>query len=104
MQPSGFCGALINPKIVRASEEQIELWDDCFSFPDLLVKVRRARQIEVAYLDQRNQHQNINADGDFSELLQHEIDHLDGILSVQRAISPTSFCTRQEWERVKSQA
>ena len=102
MQPTGFCGTLINPKITRASDEQIELWDDCFSFPDLLVKVKRAKAIDVAYLDQQNQPQNIHAEGDFSELLQHEIDHLDGILSVQRAISPTAFSTRQEWERVRS--
>ncbi|GAK56113.1 peptide deformylase 2 [Candidatus Vecturithrix granuli] len=101
MQPTGFCGALINPIITSASDEQIELWDDCFSFPDLLVKVKRAKEIEVAYLDQRNQPQIIHAEGDFSELLQHEIDHLDGILSIQRAISSTSFSTRQEWERAE---
>ncbi len=58
---------------------------------DLLVKVKRAKEIEVTYLDQQNQPRNIHAKGDFSELLQHEIDHLDGVLSVQRAISLTSF-------------
>jgi len=47
MQPSGFCGALINPEIAWASDSQIELWDDCFSFPDLMVRVSRAAQIRV---------------------------------------------------------
>ncbi|MBD3304962.1 peptide deformylase [candidate division KSB3 bacterium] len=100
MQPSGFCGPLINPRIVWADPEQIEVWDDCFSFPDLLVKLRRARQIEVEYQDAQGTVQQVSADEDFSELLQHEIDHLDGILAVQRAQSPKDFSTRKEWERI----
>jgi peptide deformylase len=99
MQPSGFCGALINPHISRLSNDQIELWDDCFSFPELMVRVRRAAQVRVEYLDERGTQCFIDAQGDLSELLQHEIDHLDGILAVQRAISPTAFSSRAEWER-----
>ena len=99
MQPSGFCGALINPEIAWASDSQIELWDDCFSFPDLMVRVSRAAQIRVDYFDDRGAKQRIEAEGDLSELLQHEIDHLDGILAVQRAVSPQAFAIRAEWER-----
>ena len=99
MQPAGFCGPLINPEIAWSSETRIELWDDCFSFPDLMVRVSRAAQIRVDYRDDRGLKQTIEAEGDLSELLQHEIDHLDGILAVQRAISPQAFATRAEWER-----
>ena len=99
MQPTGFCGPLINPEIVRASDDRIELWDDCFSFPDLMVRVSRSAQVRVRYLDERGSLQTVEAEGDLSELLQHEIDHLDGILAVQRALTPRSFCTRAEWER-----
>ncbi len=99
MQPAGFCGPLINPEIAWSSEIRIELWDDCFSFPDLMVRVSRAAQIRVDYQDDRGLNQTIEAEGDLSELLQHEIDHLDGILAVQRAISPQAFATRAEWER-----
>lgn len=99
MQPSGFCAPLINPEIVWASSNTMELWDDCFSFPDLLVRVRRAAEIRVTYHDDRGLSHTLEADGDLSELLQHEIDHLDGILAVQRAISPQAFATRTEWER-----
>jgi len=99
MQPVGFCGPLINPEITWSSETQIELWDDCFSFPDLMVRVSRAAQVRVDYQDDRGLKQSIEAEGDLSELLQHEIDHLDGILAVQRAISPQAFATRAEWER-----
>ena len=98
MQPVGFAGPIINPEIVWASDDQFELWDDCFSFPDLMVRVSRAVQIRVHYQDDRGLTQTIEAEGDFSELLQHEIDHLDGILAVQRAISPQAFATRAEWE------
>src|SRR5882724_8805317 len=99
MQPAGFASPLINPEIVWASNGQFELWDDCFSFPDLMVRVSRASQIRVDYQDDRGLKQTIEAEGDLSELLQHEIDHLNGILAVQRAISPQAFATRAEWER-----
>jgi peptide deformylase len=103
MQPSGFCSALINPQIVWSSNSEIELWDDCFSFPDLMVRVRRASQIRVEYSDERGARHAVDAEGDLSELLQHEIDHLDGVLAVQRAISPQALCTRTEWERRRGQ-
>jgi peptide deformylase len=99
IQPAGFCGPLINPEIVSVSERIMELWDDCFSFPNLMVRVRRAFAIRVRYTDERGFSQEMKAEGDLSELLQHEIDHLDGILALQRAISPQAFATRTEWER-----
>lgn len=99
MQPVGFCGPLINPEIGWTSDGRMELWDDCFSFPDLMVRVSRAAQIRVDYQDDRGMRQMVEAEGDLSELLQHEIDHLDGILAVDRAISPQAFATRAEWQR-----
>jgi peptide deformylase len=99
MQPTGFCSALLNPEIIWASNQKMQLWDDCFSFPDLLVRVERAVQVKVAYTDEKGLPQIVEATGDLSELLQHEIDHLDGILAVERAISPKAFSTRAEWER-----
>jgi peptide deformylase len=99
MQPTGFSGPLINPEVTWASDQRFELWDDCFSFPDLLVRVSRAVQIRVDYLDDRGASRTIQAEGDLSELLQHEIDHLEGILAVERAVSPHAFATRAEWQR-----
>ncbi|MEI6613368.1 MAG: peptide deformylase [Chrysiogenales bacterium] len=92
-------GALINPKIIKKSKEKIRVWDDCFSFPELLVKVERAKEIKVEYLSDDGENQMVTAKGDLSELLQHEIDHLDGILAVQRAIDGRSFAFRSEWEK-----
>jgi len=87
---------LINPQVVRASTETMELWDDCFSFPELMVRVRRHVEIDVAYLNESGEPQIVNARGDLSELLQHEIDHLDGILATDRAIDARSFALRSE--------
>ncbi len=86
---------LINPRLLRASEELIELWDDCFSFPDLLVRVRRHLEIEVEYQDPHGSRQTLIARQDLAELLQHEMDHLDGILATDRAIDSRSLALRQ---------
>ena len=99
MQPAGFAGALVNPTVTWSSAERFELWDDCFSFPDLMVRVSRACRVRVAYEDERGQPCSLEAEGDLSELLQHEIDHLDGILAVDRAVDPHALMTRAEWLR-----
>ncbi|MFL6276676.1 MAG: peptide deformylase [Blastocatellia bacterium] len=99
LQPAGFAGALINPAIVWSSPQRFELWDDCFSFPDLMVRLERAVSVRVAYQDERGNRQTIEAEGDLSELLQHEIDHLHGILAIDRAVAPHALMTRAEWLR-----
>lgn len=99
MQPTGFTSALVNPEIVWSSSERMELWDDCFSFPDLLVRVSRAVGCRVSYQDERGGAQIVEAEGDLAELLQHEIDHLDGLLAVDRAVAPQALMTRAEWLR-----
>jgi peptide deformylase len=99
MPDGSFDGPLINPEIVDRSAAMVELWDSCFSLPGVLVRVRRAARIRVEYIDADNNLQSVTADGDFAELLQHEIDHLDGILIPQRAVSTDAFIMRPEWER-----
>jgi len=55
--------------------------------------------VRIRYEDERGATQILEATGAFSELLQHEIDHLDGILSVDRALGRDAFCTRDEYQR-----
>lgn len=90
---------LVNPAITDFSDEKMILWDDCFSFPNLMVKVERHLNIDVRYTDENGNESILKTDGLLSELLQHEIDHLDGILAVDRAIDKDSYCLRSEWER-----
>eukprot|EP01037_Dinobryon_pediforme_P007260 gene7260-7331_t len=81
----------INPELTNASDEMFEVWDDCMSFPNLLVKVSRHQQITINYLDEQWHPQTWKMDGALSELLQHEYDHLNGILCTMRAIDDKSF-------------
>lgn len=81
----------INPEFSYMSEDKFKLWDDCMSFPNLLVKVKRHKKVIIKYLDEHWQPQVWDVEDDLSELLQHECDHLDGILITMRAIDAKSF-------------
>ncbi|MCR8560933.1 peptide deformylase [Mucilaginibacter sp. BJC16-A38] len=81
----------INPVLNNLSTDLFELWDDCMSFPNLLVKVKRHQSLTINYLDENWHPQEWKMTGDLSELLQHEYDHLNGILCTMRAIDEKSF-------------
>jgi len=93
-------GPLVNPAITRRSRNTMTLWDDCFSFPDLLVKIRRHLKVSVDYRDVAGKRRTIVAQGGLAELLQHEIDHLDGILALDRAVDSRHIILRSEWEKL----
>ncbi len=87
---------LINPRITWRSGEEMELWDDCFSFPDLMVRVRRAVEVKVAYEDEHGAAHELACKNQLAELLQHELDHLDGVLATDRAIDARALAMRSE--------
>ena len=82
---------ILNPVIENRSDEMIELWDDCMSFPNLLVRLKRHKSIRLRFQDENFNERNWDLQDDLSELLQHECDHLDGILCPMRAIDNKSF-------------
>ncbi|MHA2021430.1 MAG: peptide deformylase [Candidatus Thorarchaeota archaeon] len=86
--------AFINPILDNLSEEMIEVWDDCMCFPELLVKVRRHKNCTIQYRDMNWNQKAIGLEDSLSELIQHEYDHLDGVLAVSRAIDSKSFALR----------
>ncbi len=88
--------ALINPVITHASPALFELWDDCFSLPNLMVRVQRHVEITVDFTNEYGMAQSMTIQNDWSELFQHEIDHLDGRLATDRAIDSKSFAMRSE--------
>ena len=91
---------VVNPVVTWRSEETFTMWDDCMSFPELLVRVARARSLSLEYVDERGKRKEWRElDQAAAELLQHEIDHLDGILAVDRAIDGESLVMRREYER-----
>jgi len=83
--------AFINPKLEFMNDETFEMWDDCMSFPGLEVKLIRYRKCRVHYKDLNWEDCVLEFEGDLSELIQHEYDHLDGILAVQKGIDNKSL-------------
>ena len=93
----------LNPSLENLSDEMMELWDDCMCFPDLLVRVKRHKRCTIRYRDQKWNIKSVELEDDLSELLQHEYDHLDGILTVMRAIDGKSFAYRDQIQRHRPQ-
>ncbi|MBO4290235.1 MAG: peptide deformylase [Lachnospiraceae bacterium] len=85
----------INPVLTFPDDETYVLLDDCMSFPGLMVRVERHRRADIAYLDENFTPRTLRLEGDFSELIQHEYDHLDGILATMRAVDNKSFILGQ---------
>jgi peptide deformylase len=99
IEVGGRAYRLRNPEFEFQSAEKFELWDDCFSFPDLLVRLERSVEVRLRFQNEAGEVERLEAAGPFSELLQHEMDHLDGVLATDRALEGNSLCTREEWER-----
>jgi peptide deformylase len=82
-QPVPFL-VLINPSIVEYSEETVEFFEGCLSVAGFSALVKRSRRVVVEYLDDHAQPQRLAASGWFARVLQHEIDHLQGVLYIDR--------------------
>lgn len=76
--------ALVNPIILKKSKEKERGEEGCLSFPGLFLQIKRSKQVDVEALNEKGEKVNIKASGLFARVLQHEIDHLDGILFFKR--------------------
>jgi peptide deformylase len=100
IQTKAYKGYLINPEIVYRSPKTFEVWDSCFSMDAaFFVKIPRNKRIKVKYTDQFGEFHNDTFIDDLSELLQHEIDHLDGILCPDHLTDSKNIALRSEWEK-----
>tara|TARA_Y100000588_G_scaffold188719_1_gene202676 strand:+ start:112 stop:648 length:537 start_codon:yes stop_codon:yes gene_type:complete len=90
---------LINPEWLHLSEEQVEDWEGCLSIPQLRGRVPRAQEVEVRGLDRQGNAVGLQAEDYFARILQHEIDHLDGILYLDRMRNFESLTFQEEYER-----
>lgn len=91
---------LVNPKITWKSEETIKVWDSCFSFDvAFFVKTERYKSIKVEYQNQKGDFMEETFHDDLSELLQHEIDHLHGVLATDHLKDNKDIVLRAEWEK-----
>ncbi|MBW2149356.1 MAG: peptide deformylase [Deltaproteobacteria bacterium] len=93
-------GFLLNPHVVNRSDETFEIMDGCFSAAlSFFGPVKRHRWVEVCYRDATMKPCQEAFRGDMSELIQHEMDHLNGILFIDRLTDPSRIMTRGEWEK-----
>jgi peptide deformylase len=92
---------LVNPQIIAQSDERIVVWDACLSFLSIFMQVERHRDITVRYQDLQGKTHALRASElrNLSELLQHEIDHLDGILCIDRVTDLRTVCAKEEFEK-----
>ena len=86
---------ILNPSLEFPDDELMEVLDDCMSFPGLLVRVRRHRRCVLRYRDEHWKPRELRLEDGLSELIQHEYDHLDGILATMRAVDGRSFVMRK---------
>jgi peptide deformylase len=100
MDAGGRRIVMINPAIAEKSAETFDVWDSCFSADAAFFGLtRRRREITVTYADESGRVRTELFRGDLSELFQHEIDHLDGILFTDRIVD-NRIVMRSEWERM----
>lgn len=74
----------INPRIIRKTKETVTDEEGCLSFSGLFLKIKRAKEIEIEALNENGEKVFLKVDGLPARILQHEIDHLDGILFIDR--------------------
>lgn len=79
---------IINPVVTKTSREKEEAWEACLSIPDVYAKVERPKKVKVEAMDVEGNKIKINASGYYARVIQHEIDHLNGILITDIAKGP----------------
>ena len=81
----------INPEIIKKSKEMEIMEEGCLSFPGLFLKIKRAKEIEVNAFNFKGKEFQLKAEGLLARVIQHEIDHLDGILFIDRVRGPVGI-------------
>lgn len=96
MQPT----VMINPQIIAHSEEKVKDWEGCLSIPGLRGLVPRYQTIEVEYYDREGQRQRQILTDFVARIFQHELDHLDGLVFLDRLSSNQDLFTEQEYQKI----
>jgi peptide deformylase len=90
---------IINPEISVVGTDIVEEWEGCLSIPDVRGRVPRAREIKVRALDRLGERVQLNAHDFAARVIQHETDHLDGVLFLDRMRSLESLTFLDEYSR-----
>lgn len=98
-EPAIEPAVVVNPEIRIVDPELEEGWEGCLSIPGLRGLVPRARRIKVKGRTIEGESMSLTADGFHARVIQHEFDHLDGVVFLDRMTSPHSLAYEDEWER-----
>jgi peptide deformylase len=88
---------MINPKIVKVSDELVDEWEGCFSIPGLMGKVPRPRTVHVEYIEPTGEQRTETFDGYLARVVQHELSHLEGKDFLDYMTSMESVTTVENW-------
>jgi peptide deformylase len=88
--PGNDCKVVINPEVLRRIGSRI-VNEGCLSIPGYIGEIKRSELVRVKGLDARGKEIKLKAEGLFAEVLEHEIDHLNGILYIDHLASPDNF-------------
>ena len=90
---------LFNPEFTAMSAARVDGWEGCLSIPDIRGVVPRSAAVEVKGLDAEGQPVKFAAEGFFARILQHEIDHLNGVLFLDRMEDYETLSFFEEYQR-----
>jgi len=91
--------AIVNPEITVVGADVVEDWEGCLSIPDIRGRVRRAKEITVRAMDRHGHRLELHATGFPARVIQHETDHLDGVLFFDRMKSFETLTFLDEYSR-----
>jgi len=90
---------LINPRLEKWSRTQAVAYESCIAFPSIWGQVSRPERVVVVAFDKHGQEQRYDVDGPLARTIQHEIDHLDGLIWLDRDPDLLTICTTNEYRR-----
>jgi len=89
----------VNPRVTVLDDTEQSFWEGCLSVPDLRGVVSRPRKVRVDYVDLEGNARSIEAEGFLATVLQHELDHLQGVLFIDRVRDTTRLATVSDYQR-----
>jgi len=90
---------IINPKIISASKKMVDDWEGCLSLPDVRAKVSRPESIVAEYCNEEGEKKQISLKGFQARVFQHEIDHLNGVLYIDKVVDVKTIMTKDEFKK-----
>lgn len=95
---------IINPKIIKTYGRKEAMWEGCISGPEMYALVPRYKKIRLWWKDEKARNHEEDFDGFLAHVIQHEVDHLNGILFVDRVEDTRSYMTLKEYKKIRKEA